>query len=673
MKYRQEINKIKEIVNNAEIVSFDIFDTLLLRNVMEPSDIFKIVEIEYYNQYNKHIDFYKERKKAELIARKKTKFEDITLDDIYDNFNKFFEKQELDLFRQLEIKIEKKFIIANRFMKEVFETAKEGKKQILLISDMYLSKDVITEFLEINGIGGYDKLYVSSDIKKSKATGSIYSHIKNDLCINNKKWIHIGDNYISDYKNSLNKGIEGIYYQALKDRERKIKIHNLTESILRSVQINSKYCGEKMDYWSQFGIMYVFPMYFGLMNDLMKKLRGKDNIYFLSRDGYMPYQLYNKLKKYYEDIPEAKYIYASRRSYVYPTLLVEDKSKVIEFLTIYNKGFRQNLTLRDILRNLDLKIETYKDVIDTYEDIDIDGVINEKNLGKVQNFLIELWDEIKLKLNEERELLLAYLKQEGLDKHNNINIFDIGWAGTTHKAIRDLLNKNVYGYYFGTNNFIDNYIKKNSYGYAFNNGLPYKKYRSVIKNVMIYELLFTAPEGSVKRFEKSGERIVPILKSTQNNESIEKVGVFQEAVFEAFNNILQYKEYLDDVTKEFSLLPIEKFIETKQSVDLVQFSQINNSVTIGETKDFKDYVIKVEDVDYKKNIKHYKALAHTSLWKDAVLIEDNQGRMFNSREFEKLHSIKDNFHFMNKLKKICMLVIKVVKNPQKVILKLFTK
>ena len=51
MNYFEEINKIKENIDNSDIVSFDIFDTLLLTNVAEPSDIFKIVELKYYNKF----------------------------------------------------------------------------------------------------------------------------------------------------------------------------------------------------------------------------------------------------------------------------------------------------------------------------------------------------------------------------------------------------------------------------------------------------------------------------------------------------------------------------------------------------------------------------------------------------------------------------------------------
>ena len=36
--------ELKRLIDENEVISFDIFDTLLLRNVNQPSDIFRIVE-----------------------------------------------------------------------------------------------------------------------------------------------------------------------------------------------------------------------------------------------------------------------------------------------------------------------------------------------------------------------------------------------------------------------------------------------------------------------------------------------------------------------------------------------------------------------------------------------------------------------------------------------------
>ena len=48
-----DYNKIKDLIDNYKIISFDIFDTLLKRNTIKPIDIFELVE-KKYNLKNKN-------------------------------------------------------------------------------------------------------------------------------------------------------------------------------------------------------------------------------------------------------------------------------------------------------------------------------------------------------------------------------------------------------------------------------------------------------------------------------------------------------------------------------------------------------------------------------------------------------------------------------------------
>ena len=88
--YKNIDKKIKE----ADIVSFDIFDTLIKRNMKRPIDIFPLVEHEFNKQYGGGlVNFQKKRIEAEYIARKSTKSEEITLREIYLNLDEKMEVQ----------------------------------------------------------------------------------------------------------------------------------------------------------------------------------------------------------------------------------------------------------------------------------------------------------------------------------------------------------------------------------------------------------------------------------------------------------------------------------------------------------------------------------------------------------------------------------------------------
>jgi len=60
-------NDLKRLINSKDIISFDIFDTVIVRKVLNPSDIFKIVEDLYTERYGKlELKFADIRIKANL-------------------------------------------------------------------------------------------------------------------------------------------------------------------------------------------------------------------------------------------------------------------------------------------------------------------------------------------------------------------------------------------------------------------------------------------------------------------------------------------------------------------------------------------------------------------------------------------------------------------------------
>lgn len=282
----------KEILKN-KVVSFDIFDTLVLREVLNPTDIFRIVHIKYEQIYKTPLefDFYSERIRFENIARLNHKDqEDITLDDIYIEMQKEYDKEICNKLKSLELQTEEEFIVINPFMKEIFDFAKNNNKEIFIISDMYLSAKFIEKILNKLGFSGYKKCYVSSEYKKTKAFRSLYKFVLNEQKIDPKYWIHIGDNKISDVKNAKICGLNAFYYEKILDRANDIqkKDYIVSYSILTAIIINKIYT-KNLDYWSEFGIKYCSKLYFGISFWLYNELKSKKqkSIHFLARDGYI--------------------------------------------------------------------------------------------------------------------------------------------------------------------------------------------------------------------------------------------------------------------------------------------------------------------------------------------------------------------------------------------------
>jgi len=175
-------HKIKKMIDTHDVISFDVFDTLIKRNCLSPKDIFTIVEMQY-NKYNtdKIFDFRKKRIDAESNTRVKfSNYEDITIQQIYSNID--YPKDVADKLKKIELSVELDFCQKNNQISELFEYCLKNNKRIICISDMYLDKDTIGRILKNAGYN-IDNIYVSSELNMTKLSGKIFDYVLKDLNI----------------------------------------------------------------------------------------------------------------------------------------------------------------------------------------------------------------------------------------------------------------------------------------------------------------------------------------------------------------------------------------------------------------------------------------------------------------------------------------------------------
>lgn len=189
-------------------VSFDIFDTLITRNVKDPVDVFSIVE-KHFNSVAEMTDFANRRVEAESLARKKCRNEEITLDEIYDNIA--FENEMLkDEVKRCEVNTEIDVCVPIEKNKRLFENLIKNGKSIYIVSDMYLPESVIKTILIRCGYPSIYKLYVSSEYGLTKITGNLFKYILKENSIQGDEIIHIGDSIKADIIGAHKAGIRAL-------------------------------------------------------------------------------------------------------------------------------------------------------------------------------------------------------------------------------------------------------------------------------------------------------------------------------------------------------------------------------------------------------------------------------------------------------------------------------
>lgn len=203
------VSELKAIAGKFDTISFDIFDTLLYRKTEHPTDVFTIID-SVAEEYCFNGSFRDMRVNAEKLARATSSREDITLDEIYKNFSAL-SGNDANRLMKLEMEVEASVICPDKLMTELFQFCVSAGKNVLIISDMYLPTDFISKVLDSFGLRGYE-LYVSSDVMKTKASGSIYRMLLSEKRLNEARWLHIGDNECSDCIIPASMGINVLHY-----------------------------------------------------------------------------------------------------------------------------------------------------------------------------------------------------------------------------------------------------------------------------------------------------------------------------------------------------------------------------------------------------------------------------------------------------------------------------
>ena len=224
------MNTIREEIKLYQTISFDIFDTLILRNVLFATDIFRVMSERIKILYG-ITDFHIIRENIERDVRSHSSYEDITLDEIYEEISIRYPKWPIDELKQLEIKCELNFYQQNPFIKQLFDTAVSLNKEVFLISDMYLPQTIIESILKKCGYFGYKQIYLSGEVRKAKFTGSLFKKILDEGGVSASNWLHIGDNGHSDGYVPRQYGITAAVYHCPLERflQERSRLHQLEE------------------------------------------------------------------------------------------------------------------------------------------------------------------------------------------------------------------------------------------------------------------------------------------------------------------------------------------------------------------------------------------------------------------------------------------------------------
>ncbi|MBE5932526.1 MAG: hypothetical protein E7263_03770 [Lachnospiraceae bacterium] len=593
-------NNLQEIVDimlnpDIKIISFDLFDTLVLRPVPGDKEKFELLDKLYGELTNSQINFAKVRTLGEATLRRQIingelKLEDVELDSIYQVIEDVFKiphniAQEI---KDEETKLELALCSPRESGKYLYEKALETGKKVILISDIYYSKDMIMSLLEKNGYTGFHEVFVSAHMGLRKITGNLYKKVIEEMNVAPSQMLHIGDNLESDCEIAKKLGINTVYlpstldvfngYGCLRATERLCS--NMVDwekaskevgmSVFRKMAAN-KYFDNPFREFSQESNYNVDPYFvgygalglevLGLVKWLSENI-ARDNVeemVFLSRDGHLPMQVYEMYRKYHPKLPKASYLHVSRIALL-PAMIRSPQDLFDLPVDISYQTPAKLIKLLTFCIN-DSKLESVS------MEFDLDRVLDTETFHRFISYFIEnLYDEDKHKesINDIRKYLTKHI---ALD--SNVALFDSGYSGRILGAISYVLGK-AFPAYFVHGDGLGQFLNERRNGLNIRCFLDYNPYMEA--SLREYAYLEVAP--SCVGYDTNQNPIFDIGPANGYEKTVNKM---QKGAIDFVADFLKhFGEYEEQVSfrNHSAAMPFEAFLRYCSKEDIKMFEGI---------------------------------------------------------------------------------------------------
>lgn len=210
----EQLQKILLVDSDFEVVTFDVFDTLIERPKRSAENVIDKICNRWAKTISRELNLsihgkevYQTRIRVEKKLREGSCYNgldgEVRIDDLVsgvcDEFNLGYESKAQLLDIEIATEIEELSLIAGAF--EILKDLAASNIRLFAISDMYLGGKNINIILSNFGIlNFFENVYVSSDYGLVKGTGRLFEVFLNDYRVDKSKWIHVGDNIFSDKK-----------------------------------------------------------------------------------------------------------------------------------------------------------------------------------------------------------------------------------------------------------------------------------------------------------------------------------------------------------------------------------------------------------------------------------------------------------------------------------------
>lgn len=522
-----QIKGLKDLIAGHDVISFDVFDTLIERVVDAPNDLFAIlaprIEAETGHSFP---DFAEARRKARDLALGAAKGEEVLLKDRYEALAAHRGMDAAAARKMLEIELDGERCICRPRDAGLLALryALEKKRRVILVSDIFFDRAFVEELLRQSGVTGWHQLYLSSEEGVLKHTGRLFDVVLKEEKIPARRILHIGDNAKADIEMAKSRGLSTFHledksristrlgktmkaFETIADVSTRSLVKGLVSRKLAAPADGPK-IGATYGRADVLGYALMGPAFAGFATWIKEQASARNitDIFFLARDGDIAKRCYDIVTAGRE-APRSHYIMASRRALGVASLHeAEDVQRLLE----------RNFTPCPIGVLIENRFGISPANLQT-------GVFADHGFGSpagladwrtnsagIKAFFADerILGPVLANAVEERNLLLRAYRDAGLHQGaRNVAFVDIGHSGSLQAAICKLLDlEATMGLYFATKEDAAVTVGKGheAIGYVVNGYRDTNLQDIYRKHILMYELMFQNTEGSFLRYREKG-------------------------------------------------------------------------------------------------------------------------------------------------------------------------
>ncbi|SDO53587.1 Predicted hydrolase, HAD superfamily [Methylobacterium phyllostachyos] len=519
-----------QALRDVDLVSFDLFDTLVCRPARRPDAVLKLVEHRIAMEEGRPIPLFAERRAAENRVRARRHHQgDVDLSEIYAELAASgpIPRDVVARAHALEKRIDLGALRPRTEVIAVLRAAHEGGKRIVLMTDTYYEEADIRGILREVGIADlFAAVYVSNAIGARKDRGDLWAHVEAVEGVPRTRWLHVGDNEHSDIQAACDRNIRYLHVahpakilaqSGFARDEGDLARTWPSDLVVGHAMLHL--CGNpflgraKRPYLSlgstrEVGYAVFGPLMLLFMSWLIRHeaLARVERLYFLAREGDFLVKIYRLIQERYDlkTLPEGRYFYVSRQMAIGAALA---------------KGFRPDLvteagryvgSLQGLLWN------RTSFTAPAHLGLDRHDVRLPNDAAVVRRVMSSLEAEIMAHAADLNERFRAYARQEKLDADGSYGVVDVGYSATIQKMMQVALGRPLTGFYMTTLDTAAAVEKDGGSAFGcFSAGQddPETSSLPVLAHALAVEAFLTAPHGQVVDYDTAGGRIAPLFKA----------------------------------------------------------------------------------------------------------------------------------------------------------------